>query len=137
MCGQCAHDSSTTDHPHERSRQLTELFDPDLLSIRRRALALDGRDEAVTTPRNVLDVAGTSLAVAEDATKSRDLDPKVYVFDGGVGPNESEKLFLGNELARSADEGVQYLKGPTPETNGLVSIEKRKVRRNQAERPER
>jgi hypothetical protein len=100
-----------------------------LLSIRRHALVLDGRDEAVAEPRNVLDVADTGLAVAEDAPKGRDLYPKVYILDRRVRPNESEQLFFGNDLPCSADERVKYLKRTAPEANGPVSLEEYQVLR--------
>jgi hypothetical protein len=98
---------------------------------------VEGGDEPVAAPWDILDVAQAALPVAERPAQGRDVDAQVALLDENVRPNLGDDLLLGHELARPLDEGDEDGEGAAAERDGLAGLEQREATGEEAIRAER
>jgi hypothetical protein len=65
------------------------------------------------------------------------MDSKIGRLDKYVGPNPTHQFVFADQLTWSLKQHDQDLQSATPEAHRLVAFEQKKLRRAQAERPER
>src|SRR6516162_6902935 len=98
---------------------------------------LDRGDEAVATSGDVHDEPMPVAAIAQRATQCGHVDRQVGRLDEDVGPNARHQLLLADQLTAAFKQSNQDLQSATSEGHGLVALPQKKLRRKQAERPER
>jgi hypothetical protein len=94
------------------------------------------RDEGVTSPGIIGDVAPAGTAIAERFAQRRNMNPKGGLFDDRVGPNPRDQLFFRDCIAGALDEGDQNVERAAPEAQGLPVLEHPALRGDEPERSE-
>ena len=64
-----------------------------------------------------------SRRIAERATQRCDVDPDIGLFDERVGPHQSRKFPLVNDLAGALDQDLQNGESPTPDVQRGIAFE--------------
>src|SRR6516165_10836087 len=98
---------------------------------------MDCGDEPVAPPFDVDDEPIPILAVTQRATQSSHLSREVGGGDKMSRPNASSQVLLADKLASPFNQSNQDLQSTAPERHGLVTLQKKELRRKQAERSER
>jgi hypothetical protein len=80
----------------------------------------DGRDEAVTAPRNSGDEPGLRGIVSQRPSQRQDALRKEIFRDRPIGPDEADELFLADDTISGRDEGQQGVEGLCTEDDDLV-----------------
>jgi hypothetical protein len=98
---------------------------------------LDWGDEAVAAPGDIYNEPVAIEPIAQCAAQRGNMDRKVGRLDEYVGPNPTHQFVFADQLTWSLKQHDQDLQSATPEARRLVAFEQKKLRRAQAERPER
>src|SRR3954464_3206477 len=69
-----------------------------------------GRDKAIAPARDVGDVAGTILSVAQHLAQLRDKDAQADLLDGKSGPRIAENFVLRDHFAGATDQQAQNIR---------------------------
>jgi hypothetical protein len=96
----------------------------------------DWGDEAVALPGNIDDESVAVSSVAQRAAQCRNMDGKIGRLDKNTGPNASHQLLLTDKLTWSLKQNNQDLQSTASEGRGLLAFKQKKLRREQAKRPE-
>jgi hypothetical protein len=97
---------------------------------------VDWGDEAVASPRNIDDEPIAVPSVVERATQCRDMDGKIGRLDKDIGPNACHQLLLGDHLTGSLEQNNQDFQSTASEGRWLIAFKQKKLRWEQAKRPE-
>ena len=96
----------------------------------------DCADEAVASPRNIDDEPIAVSSIAQRATQCRNMNGKIGRLDKNIRPNASYQLLLTNQLTWSLKQDSEDFESTASEGRWLVAFKQKKLRREQAKRPE-
>src|SRR5215469_12371006 len=98
---------------------------------------IDRGDESVAASGDVDDEPMPVAAIAQRATQCGHVDRQVGRLDKDIWPNPSHQVLLADQLTAAFQQSNQDLQSPAPERYKRVALPQEKLRRKQAERPER
>src|SRR6516165_2833652 len=97
---------------------------------------LNRGDEAVSSARYVDNEPISVSPVPEHSTQSRNMDGNVRGLDENIRPDPGHQFLLTDQLTWAFKQHNQDLESTTSEGHRIVAFQQKKLRRQQAKRPE-
>jgi hypothetical protein len=96
----------------------------------------DWGNEALAASGDIYNEPVAIAPIAQRATQRGNMNSKIGRLDKYVGPNPAHQFVLADQLTCSLKQHNQDFQSATPKAHRLIAFEQKKMRREQAERPE-